>query len=110
MNAEQKIDRLFHALSDSSRRRMLLMLSKKDSSVSELGEPLCISKQLVSKHIKVLETAGLVTKTREGRVQRCKYNAEAMNEVSLVVEQYKKFWGKQFDILEKFVEEIKNKE
>ncbi len=107
---EKDIDRLFYALSDSTRRKMLLRLTKGDTSISELGRPFDVSKQSISKHLKVLEDAGLVHKQKNGRVQKCRFNMDGFSVVQNVVEEYKKFWEGQFDALEDYIETIKHKE
>ena len=106
---EEQLDRLFFALSDQSRRSMLRQLSEGDANVSELGYPLGQSKQLVSKHLKVLENAGLITKQKDGRIQRCHFNPQALAQVQKVIEQYKVFWNKQFSALEDYIEQTKFK-
>jgi DNA-binding transcriptional ArsR family regulator len=105
--ADKQMDLIFGALSDRSRRRMLLDLTKGEKSVLELGSPLGISKQLVSKHLKVLENAGLINKTKDGRVQRCKFNSENFDKAQSLMNEYKKFWNKQFDVLENYIETLK---
>ena len=107
---ESKLDRMFHALSDRKRRKMLLELTTKgELKVSELGKPFGMSKQAVSKHLKVLEDAGLVDKTKDGRIQRCQFSMEGFSLIHDVVQQYKEFWESQFDVLENYIETIKQK-
>lgn len=86
------------------------MLTKDSKSVSELGEPFGMTKQAVSKHLKVLEDAGLVDKQKDGRVQRCRFNMEAFGSVQELVDQYKKHWEKQFDVLEDYISNIKKED
>ncbi len=100
---EQELDSIFQALSDTNRRYMLLELTKGEKSVSELGQPTGLSKQLVSKHLKVLEKAGLITKQKDGRVQRCQFNPETMEKVNALMDQYRKFWNDRFDALENYI-------
>jgi DNA-binding transcriptional ArsR family regulator len=107
---EEQLDRLFSALGDRTRRKMLLMLTKDRLSVSELGEPFGMTKQSVSKHLKVLEDAGLVNKHKDGRIQRCQFNMEKFAIVQTLIDQYKKHWEEQFDVLESFIANIKKEE
>ena len=107
---EEQLDRLFLALGDRTRRQMLRMLTKETRTVSELGEPFGITKQAVSKHLKVLEDAGLIKKEKDGRIQHCTFNPVAMERIERIVNQYKKFWSHQFDALEKYLDETNKKE
>lgn len=104
---DESIDQIFFALSDKSRRNMLLRLTKGSLSVTELGEPLGITKQAVSKHLQVLEKAKMITKQKDGRIQSCSYNPEALDLVHSVIEQYRKFWNQQLDGLEDYIEKLK---
>lgn len=105
--SEEEIDKLFYALSDQSRRKMLMRLTKTPLNVTELGEPLGMTKQGVSKHLKVLEEAGLISKEKDGRIQRCKFNPQSLETVQKVVQQYRKFWEEQLIALEEFIENTK---
>lgn len=100
----RKFDDLFHALSDRTRRQMLMMLSKGSLTVSELTEPFDLTKQAVSKHLKVLEDAGLISKEREGRIQHCSFQAEAMTELQEIVNQYTRFWDQQLAGLDRYIQ------
>jgi DNA-binding transcriptional ArsR family regulator len=103
---EKSIDQIFFALSDQSRRSMLLRLSKGPLNITELGEPFGMTKQAVSKHLKVLESAGLITKEKDGRIQRCLYNPTALETAQVVVEQYREFWGQQLNSLDEYIENL----
>lgn len=97
---------VFHALSDETRRSMLLRLAKvPDSTVSELAEPYAISLAAASKHIQVLERAGLVVKSRRGRIVRCRLALEPLEEASGVLDRYLEFWRKRLDGLTQFLDE-----
>lgn len=100
------LDLVFHALADGTRRSMLLRLAKvPESTVSELAEPYAISLAAASKHLQVLERAGLVIKSREGRVVRCRLALEPLDEASNVLDHYRTFWRKRLDGLEHFLDE-----
>lgn len=106
-HSEEHLDSIFAALSDKSRRHMLLELTKGERSVKQLGEPLGLSKQLVSKHLKVLERAGLINKEKEGRMQKCQFNPETFEKVQSLMNQYKTFWNNRFDALENYIDSLK---
>lgn len=105
--SEKEIDQLFYALSDQTRRKMLLRLTKEHLNVSELGEPFGLTKQAISKHLKVLEEAGLITKEKDGRIQKCQFNPQGLDAVQKVVQEYKQFWKNQLDALDEFIERTK---
>lgn len=93
------LDRVFAALSDPVRRRLLSRLDGEALLVKELAAPFNISVQAVSKHIQVLVKAGLVRQERSGRVSRCRLDAGPMYEAALWVNRYSKYWQGQFDTL-----------
>ena len=98
--SDDHLDRMFYALSDRTRRKMLMALTSGELSVSDLGEPFGMSKQSISKHLKVLEEAGLVKKQKDGRIQRCQFDMDNFAIVQSVVDEYREFWEQQFDALE----------
>lgn len=100
------LDLVFHALADGTRRSMILRLAKfPDSTVSELAEPYAISLAAASKHLQVLERAGLVIKAREGRIVRCRLSLRPLEEASDVLAGYRDFWRKRPEGLERFLRE-----
>ncbi len=96
----QQLDRLFHALGDATRREMLRALSEGERTVTELAAPFAISLAAVSKHVKALEAAGLVTREVRWREHRCRLNAAAMAEAHSWLSAYEKFWTGSLDKLE----------
>lgn len=102
-NEEQKLNRIFSALSDPTRRQMLLRMSAEEMSVANLSEPFDISKSAITKHLKILESAGLLHRTIEGRVHRCRLDPEPLAVVSNWVNFYEEFWNKKFDALEAYL-------
>ena len=100
----EQLDRTFAALADPTRRSMLTRLSEGDCSVSELAEPYAMSMPAISKHLRVLERAGLVEQQREGRVRRCVLQAKPLRSAAEWVEAYRVFWENQFDNLEQLLE------
>lgn len=100
----KQMDVLFSALSDSTRRQMLRRLVVGEMPVAELAEPFDLSKPAITKHLKTLEKAGLLSRRVEGRVHWCRIEGEPLNVVSEWVSFYEKFWNQKFDELEAFLE------
>ena len=103
--AAKRLDDVFSALADPTRRAILARLSQADSSVGELAEPFEISLPAISKHLKVLERAGLVARKRDGRVHHCRLVAEPLGEAIDWIVRYGRFWETQLDSLETFLAE-----
>jgi uncharacterized protein YndB with AHSA1/START domain/DNA-binding transcriptional ArsR family regulator len=97
-------DSIFHALSNTTRRNIILDLAKHDLSVNELAKKHDMTLQAVSKHIHVLLRSGLITQTKEGRIRRCSMNYELLKSVSNLIEEYRKFWKEKLESLEKYLE------
>ena len=107
----ERLDSIFKALSDSTRRAMLSQLAKKELSVSELAKPYKMSLAAVSKHLKVLNEAKFVEKTKDGRNYRCRANLEPLKGVTELLEDLGAHWINQLDSLEMYLsEEFSNKE
>ena len=102
---EQKLDKTFGALADPVRRAILRQLAKGDASVNEIAEPFDISLPAISRHLKVLEEAGLLERRREGKYRPCRLNGQALQEAAQWINTYKVFWDGQFDRLAQFLEE-----
>lgn len=98
------LDAVFGALADSTRRAILARLAQGDSTVGELAAPFDVSRPAISKHLRVLERAGLVRRTPEGRMSRCELDAGPMREAADWVERYRKFWEAQLDRLKGYLE------
>ena len=103
---EARIDRVFFALSDPVRRKILEQLGEEAKLVSELAAPFDISLQAVSRHIQMLVRAGLVKQERTGRVSRCSLVAGPIFTVAVWINRYSKYWQEQFDMLAAALEEI----
>ncbi len=95
----QPLDHTFFALSDPTRRTILLSLAEGEKTVAQLAEPLDISLPGVSKHLRVLEQAGLIKQERQGRSRLCRLVAEPLKEAASFVEKYRQFWETQLDKL-----------
>ncbi|MGE0095234.1 MAG: metalloregulator ArsR/SmtB family transcription factor [Alphaproteobacteria bacterium] len=100
----------FAALADPTRRAILARLSLGETSVSELAEPFEISLPAVSKHLKVLERAGLVARGREAQWRPCRIDAGPLREVADWLEHYRRFWEQSFDRLDEYLKELQFKE
>jgi DNA-binding transcriptional ArsR family regulator len=96
-----RLDEVYHALSDQSRREMLQLLSVRERTVTELAAPFSISLQSASKHIKVLERAGLLSRTVNGRTHICRLNPAALAAASEWLRFYERFWTDHFEALER---------
>jgi DNA-binding transcriptional ArsR family regulator len=105
----QQLDQIFSALSDSTRREMLRRLTQGEMSVKALSEPFAISKPAVTKHLKVLENAGLMKRLVVGREHRCRLEAGPLNTATDWLKFYEQFWQDKFDALEQFLSEEKPK-
>ena len=103
---DDALDRVFAALSDPVRRRLLTRLDGAPLLVGELAAPFDISLQAVSKHIQVLVKAGLVHQERTGRVSRCRLDAGPMHEAAVWINRYAKYWQDQFDTLALWLDEL----
>jgi DNA-binding transcriptional ArsR family regulator len=99
-----RLDRTFGALADPIRRAILDRLAHDDATVGELARPFRVSRPAISKHLRVLERAGLVRRAREGRVSRCELDAAAMREAARWVERYRVFWTNRLDALARYAE------
>lgn len=95
---------VFSALADPTRRAILARLALGETTVSELAEPFDMSLPAVSKHLKILEGAGLLTRAREGRVHRCQIDGRAMRQAADWIEHYRAFWDLRFDALAAYLE------
>ncbi len=96
-----QLDRTFAALSDPTRRAILARLASGDATVSELAQPLPISIQAVSKHLKVLEGAGLITRGRTAQLRPSHLEGAALKEAADWIEGYRRFWERSFERMEK---------
>jgi DNA-binding transcriptional ArsR family regulator len=100
----------FAALADPTRRAILARLASGETSVTKLAEPFEMSMPAVSKHLKVLERAGLIARGREAQWRPCRLEAGPLKDVSDFVEKYRRFWEESFDRLDAYLVELKEKE
>lgn len=101
--SEHPLDTIFHALGDQTRRRMLAALSKGELSVGELAEPFAMSLAAASKHIKVLETAGLIRREVNGRTHLCRLEPGPLAGAHQWLSDYEHFWAGRLDVLERLL-------
>jgi DNA-binding transcriptional ArsR family regulator len=100
----------FAALADPTRRAILTRLTSGDASVTELAAPFEMSLPAVSKHLKVLERAGLIARSREAQWRPCRLEAGPLKDVAEWVERYRRFWEQSFDRLEAYLGELQSEE
>ena len=100
----------FAALADPTRRAILARLASGEAPVSELAQPFKMSMPAVSKHLKVLERAGLIARSREAQWRPCRLSATPLKEVADWVEHYRSFWEQSLDRLDHYLRELQNKE
>ena len=100
----------FAALADPTRRAILARLAEGEASVNELAEPFDISLPAVSRHLKVLEGAGLISRSREAQWRPCRLEPEALQRVDSWLDFYRRFWGESFDRMDRYIEELKRRD
>jgi DNA-binding transcriptional ArsR family regulator len=98
------LDRTFGALADPTRRKILERLSRGDARVTELAEPFSMSLPAISRHIAVLERAGLLERQRAGRVHQLKLNPTPIQQASRWIDEYRRFWEGSLDSLARYLE------
>ncbi|MEZ5941887.1 MAG: metalloregulator ArsR/SmtB family transcription factor [Planctomycetaceae bacterium] len=96
----------FAAIADPTRRAILTRLSKGEAAVKELAEPFDMTLPAISKHLKVLERAGLIERTRDAQLRPCKLRAEPLKEAASWIERYRTFWEESFDRLDDYLKEL----
>ena len=100
-----RLDSIFHALSDSTRRSILRDVSAKEKTVGEVAKPYAMSLAAVSKHLKVLEEAELIARERRGNFQIVRLNAKSLRPAEEWLAFYEKFWSEKIDSLQRYLEE-----
>jgi DNA-binding transcriptional ArsR family regulator len=108
---KDRLNQTFAALADPTRRAMLARLSKGEANVSELAEPFRKNMSLpaITKHVKVLERAGLITKSKDAQWRPCKLRGAGLRDAADWVEQYRVFWEESFDRLDAYLKETTGK-
>ena len=105
-----RLDATFAALADPTRRAILARLALGETSVSELAEPFAISLPAVSKHLKVLERAGLITRGRDGQMRPCRIDVRALQEADAWLEEYRRLWEERLDQLDDYLRVLQAQE
>ena len=105
VNHSKHLDLTFSAISDPTRRAILLQLAQGEKPILDLASPYSMSLPAISKHIRILENAGLLTRAKRGRVNYCRLNADPLREAGKWLVFYQRFWNTKLDALEKFLEE-----
>src|SRR5690349_11206952 len=98
----------FAALADPTRRAILARLALGEASVTELAEPFAISQPAISKHLKVLERAGLISRGRDAQKRPCRLQAKPLEEANTWLESYRQYWEESFENLDSLLEEMKS--
>ena len=105
-----RLSATFSALADPTRRAILARLSLGEASVTELAKPFAISRQAITKHLKVLERAGLITRGREAQWRPCRLAAEPLKEIDGWLKRYRRFWEESFSRLDDYLKDLQVKE
>jgi DNA-binding transcriptional ArsR family regulator len=109
MNVTDRLDRTFGALADPTRRAILARLARGEASVTELAEPFEMSLPAVSKHLKVLEHAGLVSRGRERQWRPARLRVTPLKEVAEWTDRYRRFWDERYDRLDEYLDELQGR-
>jgi DNA-binding transcriptional ArsR family regulator len=105
-----QISSTFSALADPTRRAILARLALGETSVTELASPFEMSMPAISRHLKVLEKAGLIARGREAQWRPCKLRPEPLKQAADYLEEYRRFWEESFDRLEAYLQTLQEKE
>jgi DNA-binding transcriptional ArsR family regulator len=103
---DDRLDAVFHALANRTRRKLLADLAKHPARVNKLARPYGMSVNAISKHLFVLEEAGLIERRREGTIQSCVLHADALADADRWIASYRRFWSDQLDGLAGYVEAL----
>lgn len=101
------VSAVFAALADPTRRAILARLATGEATVNELAAPFSISLQAVSKHLAVLERAGLIVRTREAQWRRCRLDPAPLRTLAEWVDQYRRLWDERYDTLDNYLRDLK---
>lgn len=106
----QNLDATFAALADPTRRAILARLAEGELSVTELAAPFEMSLPAISKHLKVLERAGLIIRGRDAQWRPCRLNAKPLEEAAAYIDRYRQFWEDSFDRLDEYLQTLQRKD
>ncbi len=108
--SQDHLSSTFAALADPTRRAILARLASGEASVTELGKPFEMSLPAISKHLKVLERAGLIARGREAQWRPCRLAATPLKDAAEWLEEYRRFWEESFDRLDDYLRELQKQE
>lgn len=103
-NSTKALDYVFAAMADSTRRAILARLTEGEATVGELAEPFAMSRPAISKHLDVLERAGLVHRVADGRINRCQFDGAPLEEAMALMARYYAHWDRQLTALQQYLE------
>ena len=106
MIEQDELSAVFAALADPTRRAILARLAQGEATVTELAEPFTMTMPAITKHLKVLEKAGLIERGREAQYRPCRLQAEPLRQASGWIDQYRRHWEEKFDRLDAYLQEI----
>ena len=106
---DPELDRVFHALSDSTRRAILVRLAEGEATVNQLAEPFDISLPAISKHLKVLEQAGLITRGRDAQYRPARLDPRPLKDAHAWIDTYREHWEQRFDRLAEYLKAVQDK-
>ena len=107
---DDRLSQTFAALANSTRRAILARLAEGEATVNELAEPFDMSLPAISKHIKVLERAGLITQGRKAQYRPCTIDVTPLKEISRWTEKYRQIWEARFDRIDDYINQLNDKE
>ena len=107
---DDRLSQTFAALANSTRRAMLARLAEGEATVNQLAEPFKMSLPAISRHIKVLERAGLITQGQKAQYRPCTIDVTPLEELSKWTEQYRHIWEERFDRMDDYINQLSNKE
>jgi DNA-binding transcriptional ArsR family regulator len=110
MSADDQLSVIFAALADPTRRAILARLADGDATVTELAEPFAISMPAISRHLKVLERAGLISRSRSGQWRSSSLQAEPLREATDWMERYRQYWDASFDRLDAHLRRVRQQQ
>ena len=105
---DDRLDQIFAALASTTRRAILARLAKGEATVNELAEPFNMTLPAISKHVKVLERAGLINQGKKAQYRPCTIDVEPLKEISSWAEQYRHIWEASFDRMDEYIDQLNN--
>jgi len=109
MTPSQRLDATFSALADPTRRAILARLARGDASVAELAEPFAMSQPAISKHLKVLEHAGLISTAQDAQRRPRKIEGVRLGEATVWLEEYRQFWERRYSALDELLDQLQTR-